>query len=235
MSEQVNNGQLERIRHSASHVMAQAVLEMFPEGKLAFGPPIENGCYYDFDLPRPLTPEDLAVIWDEIEKHDELEKETIRLGKKVAEDCPFFVQKTLIDYLIYDERHAVWTLTLELDPGRYRYQFLVEDDHETWEAIDPSNPRAQRDRARRDDPDGGRRRALGDRGAGPDAGRHRQGRRRPPSQDRRRRPDRRGRCRSPSPSARPRASGRPRRPSIPRRPLSTLRTPSSRGRPRFPP
>ena len=53
--------------------------------------------------PVVLKPEDLALIWDEIEKHDELEKETIELGKKVAKDCPFFVQKTLIDYLIYDE------------------------------------------------------------------------------------------------------------------------------------
>ena len=53
--------------------------------------------------PVVLKPEDLALIWDEIEKHDELEKETIKLGKKVAKDCPFFVQKTLIDYLIYDE------------------------------------------------------------------------------------------------------------------------------------
>jgi threonyl-tRNA synthetase len=42
--------------------MAQAVLDMFPEGKLAFGPPVENGFYYDFDLPRPLTTEDLAQI-----------------------------------------------------------------------------------------------------------------------------------------------------------------------------
>ena len=39
--------------------MAQAVLEMFPEGKLAIGPAIQDGFYYDFDLPRPLTPEDL--------------------------------------------------------------------------------------------------------------------------------------------------------------------------------
>ncbi len=53
---------LERIRHSASHVMAQAVLELFPEGKLAIGPAIEEGFYYDFDLPRPLTPEDLMQI-----------------------------------------------------------------------------------------------------------------------------------------------------------------------------
>jgi threonyl-tRNA synthetase len=42
--------------------MAEAVLDMFPGGKLAFGPPIENGFYYDFDLPRSLTPEDLAEI-----------------------------------------------------------------------------------------------------------------------------------------------------------------------------
>ena len=54
--------QLYKLRHSTAHVMAEAVLEIFPEGKLAFGPPIENGFYYDFDLPRPLTPEDLAEI-----------------------------------------------------------------------------------------------------------------------------------------------------------------------------
>jgi threonyl-tRNA synthetase len=53
---------LYRLRHSTAHVMAEAVLELFPEGKLAFGPPIENGFYYDFDLPRPLTPEDLEEI-----------------------------------------------------------------------------------------------------------------------------------------------------------------------------
>ncbi len=53
---------LYRIRHSAAHVMAQAVLEMFPEAKYTIGPPIEDGFYYDFDLPRPLTPEDLQKI-----------------------------------------------------------------------------------------------------------------------------------------------------------------------------
>ncbi len=53
---------LHSIRHSAAHVMAQAVLEKFPEGKIAIGPPIEDGFYYDFDLPRPLTLEDLEEI-----------------------------------------------------------------------------------------------------------------------------------------------------------------------------
>ncbi len=51
-----------RIRHSAAHVMAQAVIEMFPDGKVAIGPPIEDGFYYDFDLPRPLTSEDLEIL-----------------------------------------------------------------------------------------------------------------------------------------------------------------------------
>ncbi|GIW11963.1 MAG: hypothetical protein KatS3mg061_3020 [Dehalococcoidia bacterium] len=53
---------LYRIRHSAAHVMAQAVLELFPEAELAIGPPIEDGFYYDFLLPRALTPDDLQEI-----------------------------------------------------------------------------------------------------------------------------------------------------------------------------
>jgi len=59
MAEKYEDSRLYRVRHSAAHVMAQAVLEKFPEGKVAIGPPIEDGFYYDFDLPRPLTPEDL--------------------------------------------------------------------------------------------------------------------------------------------------------------------------------
>ncbi len=50
------------LRHSAAHIMAQAVLELFPDAKLGIGPAIEDGFYYDFDLPRALTPDDLAVI-----------------------------------------------------------------------------------------------------------------------------------------------------------------------------
>lgn len=48
-----------RLRHSLAHVLAEAVLEVFPEGKIAIGPPVENGFYYDFDLPRALTTSDL--------------------------------------------------------------------------------------------------------------------------------------------------------------------------------
>lgn len=53
---------LYKIRHSLAHVMAQAVKQIRPKAKLAFGPPIENGFYYDFDLEIPLTPEDLPEI-----------------------------------------------------------------------------------------------------------------------------------------------------------------------------
>jgi len=62
VQERYEDSQLYKIRHSAAHVMAQAVLEMFPDGKVTIGPPVENGFYYDFDLPRALTPEDLQLI-----------------------------------------------------------------------------------------------------------------------------------------------------------------------------
>jgi threonyl-tRNA synthetase len=67
---------LETMRHSASHVMAEAVLSLFPEAKFGIGPAIESGFYYDFDLPRPLTAEDLPII----------EK---KMSEIVAADLPF--------------------------------------------------------------------------------------------------------------------------------------------------
>jgi len=59
---------LYKIRHSLAHVMAQAVLQIRPKAKLAFGPPIEHGFYYDFDLGDPITPEDLADIESRMRK-----------------------------------------------------------------------------------------------------------------------------------------------------------------------
>ena len=53
---------LYRIRHSAAHIMAQAMLERFPEAHIAIGPPIEDGFYYDFALPRPATEDDLRWV-----------------------------------------------------------------------------------------------------------------------------------------------------------------------------
>ncbi|HKW22071.1 MAG TPA: threonine--tRNA ligase [Ktedonobacterales bacterium] len=53
---------IQRMRHSAAHVMAEAVQELFPGARFAIGPAIEDGFYYDMELPRPVTPEDLPAI-----------------------------------------------------------------------------------------------------------------------------------------------------------------------------
>ena len=59
---QSNSDKLESRRHSLTHLLASAILEMFPEAKLGIGPVIENGFYYDFELPRTLMPEDLPLL-----------------------------------------------------------------------------------------------------------------------------------------------------------------------------
>ena len=56
------NTDLDAMRHSAAHVMAEAVLGLFPDAQLGIGPSIDDGFYYDFLLPRPLTPDDLASV-----------------------------------------------------------------------------------------------------------------------------------------------------------------------------
>ena len=58
--------QLYKIRHSLAHVMAEAVLSYFPEAKPTIGPPVDNGFYYDFGVPKPFTPEDLQKIEDKM-------------------------------------------------------------------------------------------------------------------------------------------------------------------------
>ena len=65
-------------RHTGSHVLAQAVKRLHPEIKLAIGPAIDNGFYYDFDAPEPFTPDDLAAIEKEMEK---ISKENLPLER----------------------------------------------------------------------------------------------------------------------------------------------------------
>jgi threonyl-tRNA synthetase len=62
LDESVSYTPIQRMRHSAAHVMAEAVQEIFPDARFAIGPAIEDGFYYDFDLPRALTPDDLPEI-----------------------------------------------------------------------------------------------------------------------------------------------------------------------------
>jgi threonyl-tRNA synthetase len=95
VQEKYEESYLYKIRHSAAHVMAQAVLEMFPDGKISIGPPVENGFYYDFDLPRNLTPEDLKAIEKRMRgivqgKH-EFKKKVVSAeeAKKIFADQPY--------------------------------------------------------------------------------------------------------------------------------------------------
>ena len=67
---------LDVLRHSAAHIMATAVRELFPKAGIGFGPPIENGFYYDFDVERPFTPEDLEAI-------------EAKMAEVTAKDFPF--------------------------------------------------------------------------------------------------------------------------------------------------
>ena len=60
--EKYEESQLYKIRHSVAHIMAQAVLEMYPEAKYTIGPPVENGFYYDFELPKPISQEELPKL-----------------------------------------------------------------------------------------------------------------------------------------------------------------------------
>ncbi len=64
------------LRHSAAHVMAQAVLDLYPGAKFAIGPPITDGFYYDFDIGRPFDPDDLEAI-------------EVRMAEIIAENQPF--------------------------------------------------------------------------------------------------------------------------------------------------
>ena len=72
---------LEIMRHSAAHVLAEAVQSIFPDAKFGIGPAIENGFYYDFDLSRSLTPDDLPLI-------------EAKMGEIIALNTPFIGQET---------------------------------------------------------------------------------------------------------------------------------------------
>jgi threonyl-tRNA synthetase len=98
--ERYEDSELYRIRHSTAHIMAQAVMEMFPAGeaKIAIGPPVEDGFYYDFELPRTLTPEDLAAIErrmrEIIEGHHLFEKKVTSAedARQIFTDQPYKIE-----------------------------------------------------------------------------------------------------------------------------------------------
>ncbi len=93
--EHYEDSHLFKVRHSTAHIMASAVLERFPNAKIAIGPAIDTGFYYDFDLPRPLTPNDLKEIEARMRKlikeHVKFEKKVIDAeeGKQIFADQPY--------------------------------------------------------------------------------------------------------------------------------------------------
>ncbi|HVJ99261.1 MAG TPA: threonine--tRNA ligase [Gemmatimonadales bacterium] len=89
---------LEVLRHSAAHVLATAVRDLFPSAGIGFGPPIEDGFYYDFEVPRPFTPEDLERI-------------EAKMGEVAKADYPFV--REVVDRDTANRRFADDPLKLE--------------------------------------------------------------------------------------------------------------------------
>jgi threonyl-tRNA synthetase len=81
------------MRHSCAHVLAQAVMDMFPEAKLGIGPPVENGFYYDFELPRTLIPEDLPLLEKKM-KHIKKQRQKFVLKPEPSDLSVKFLEET---------------------------------------------------------------------------------------------------------------------------------------------
>lgn len=87
------------MRHSCAHVLAQAVLEMFPEAKLGIGPPVENGFYYDFELPRTLIPEDLPLLEKKM-KQIQKQRQKFELREEDGQKAVEFLESTEQTYKV---------------------------------------------------------------------------------------------------------------------------------------
>lgn len=104
---------LKRIRHSYSHVMAEAMVQLFPGAKLAIGPAIDDGFYYDFDLPRAVTAEDLSMIEEKMRAivngdHGFTRREVTRAeAQRLFRDQPYKLE--LIEDFPADESISTYT------------------------------------------------------------------------------------------------------------------------------
>ncbi len=88
--ESYEDSRLYKIRHSAAHVMAEAMLERFPEAKIAIGPPIEDGFYYDFDLPTTISEDDIKWVEKRMKKILSQRHEFTMRAVTAAEACEIF-------------------------------------------------------------------------------------------------------------------------------------------------
>jgi threonyl-tRNA synthetase len=95
------------LRHSTAHVLAQAVQELFPGARLGIGPPIKDGFYYDFEVPEPFTPEDLAVIEKRMKG---IIKESQRFSRRVVSESEAAVE-------LAEEPFKLELIRLKASPG----------------------------------------------------------------------------------------------------------------------
>jgi threonyl-tRNA synthetase len=105
------------MRHSTAHVMAQAVQGLVPEAKLGIGPPVENGFYYDFDVPEPFTPENLKAIEGRMRQ---IVKQGQRFSRRVVTDEQARAELAAEPYkleLIGLKGHGSGSLDFELSEG----------------------------------------------------------------------------------------------------------------------
>ena len=109
-----------RMRHSAAHVMAEAVMKLFPEAQIAIGPPTEDGFYYDFEVSRPFTPEDLEQI-------EALMRETI------AADRPFRGETLSRDHAL--ERFSDQKFKIEIISDLPTDEEITVWSHHSWEDL----------------------------------------------------------------------------------------------------
>ena len=109
-----------RMRHSAAHVMAEAVMKLFPEAQIAIGPPTEDGFYYDFEVSRPFTPEDLEQI-------EALMRETI------AADRPFQGETLTRDEAL--DRFAGQKFKVEIISDLPTDEEITVWSHHSWEDL----------------------------------------------------------------------------------------------------
>src|SRR5438876_731759 len=112
LEERATMTDIERLRHSASHVLATAILKIWPEAQFAAGPPVENGFYYDVDLPHRISP-------------DDFEKIEAEMRKEIKADHPFErIEVSRDEALELGEKGRLAALTERPEPSRYKLDII---------------------------------------------------------------------------------------------------------------
>src|SRR6266404_3855050 len=112
LDERAKMTELERIRHSCAHVMATAILRLWPEAQFAAGPPVESGFYYDVELPHRISPEDF-------------EKVEAEMKKEIKANHPFErVEVSRDQALEMAKRGELGALSARSEPSKYKLDII---------------------------------------------------------------------------------------------------------------